>query len=127
MICIINIITVNCKERKGRNAKKHLTHVTCVQKHRLYQENENLKYHEVSKGWTLFISLEWKNSMNATIGGVGVLLNSYAMKSLNIIEKTISNIKDYIRLKDNITLLPLTPQAERKLAKLKTYRKKFHL
>ena len=44
-----------------------------------------------------------------TIGGVGVLLNSYAMKSLNIIEKIISNIKDYIKLKDNITLLPLTP------------------
>ena len=49
--------------------------------------------------------------MNATIGGVGVLLDSYAMKSLNIIEKIISNIKDYMKLKDNITLLPLTPQA----------------
>ena len=46
-----------------------------------------LKYNDLSRGWTLIFASVWKNSINATIGGVGILLNPKAYKSLNNIEK----------------------------------------
>ena len=61
--------------------------VICIQWHRYYHEDLNLKYHEVGKYWTLITASACKNSINATIGGVGILLSPRAIKSLNIIEK----------------------------------------
>lgn len=66
--------------------------VTCIQKQQLYHENEILKYHEASKGWALITSLTCKNSINATVGGVGMLLSLSALISLISIEKTLPRI-----------------------------------
>ena len=46
-----------------------------------------MEYKDVGKGWTLITSSATKNNINATIGGVGMLLSPKAIKSLNKIEK----------------------------------------
>ena len=42
-------------------------------------------YTHIGNGWTL--ASAWKNTVNATIGGVGMLIGPQALKSLNSIEK----------------------------------------
>lgn len=66
--------------------------IICVQEHRLYHDEINLKYHELGKGWTFISASAVKNTANATIGGVGFLLSPHAMRSLNSIEKITSRI-----------------------------------
>ena len=60
--------------------------IICIQEHR-YIHSEDIKYHDTSKGWTLVSVSAWKNYVNATIGGVGMLIGPRALKSLNSIEK----------------------------------------
>ena len=52
-----------------------------------YTHCEDIKYHDTSNGWTLAPASAWKNSVNATIRGVGILIGPQALKSLNSIEK----------------------------------------
>ena len=47
----------------------------------------DIKYHDTGNGWTLATELAWKNSINAMIGGVGILIGPRALKSLNSIER----------------------------------------
>ena len=54
------------------------------QEHR-YTHSKDIKYHDTGKGWTL--ASAWKNSINDTIGGVGMLIRQQALKTLNSIEK----------------------------------------
>ena len=54
----------------------------CIQEHR-YTHSEDIKYHDSGKEW----ALAWKNCVNATVGGVGILIGPRALKSLNSIEK----------------------------------------
>ena len=61
--------------------------IICIQEHRFYHPDLDLKYNDVGRGWTLISASAWKNSTNATIGGVGILLSPKAMKCLNNIEK----------------------------------------
>ena len=58
----------------------------CIQEHR-YTHSEYIKYHDSSNGWTLANASAWKNSLNATIGGVDILIGPWALKSLNSIKK----------------------------------------
>ena len=48
---------------------------------------EDIRYHDTGNGWTLATASAWKNSINATIGGVGMLIGPQVLKSLNSIEK----------------------------------------
>ena len=48
---------------------------------------EDIKYHETGNGWTLATVSVWKNSVNAAVGGVGMLIGPRALKTLNSIEK----------------------------------------
>ena len=48
---------------------------------------EDIKYHETGNGWTLATVSAWKNSVNAAVGGVGMLIGPRALKTLNSIEK----------------------------------------
>ena len=48
---------------------------------------EDIKYHETGNGWTLATVSAWKNSVNAVVGGVGMLIGPRALKMLNCIEK----------------------------------------
>ena len=50
-------------------------------------ESTRIKYYDTGNGWTLATASAWKNSINATIGGVGMLIGPQALKSVNSIEK----------------------------------------
>ena len=60
--------------------------VICIQEHR-YMHTEDIKYHETGNGWMLVTVSAWKNSVNASVGGVGILLGPRALKTLKSIER----------------------------------------
>ena len=47
---------------------------------------EEIKYHDTGNRWTFVSASAWKNYVNATIGGVGMLIRQRAQKSLNCLE-----------------------------------------
>ena len=49
--------------------------------------SEDIRYHDSGNGRMLATASAWKNSVNAMIGGVGMLIGPRALKSLNSIEK----------------------------------------
>ena len=51
----------------------HKIDMICIQKHR-YIYSEDIKYHNTGNGWTFVSAPSWKNSVNATIGGVDMLI-----------------------------------------------------
>ena len=69
------------------SAVEHKIDIICIQEHR-YTYSEDLKYHDTGNGWTLATLWAWKNSVNATVGGVGILIGPKALKSLKSIENT---------------------------------------
>ena len=74
--------------------------IICIQEHR-YIHSEDIKYHDTGNGWMLVSASTWKNSVDATIGGIGMLIGPWALKSLNSIEK--------IRPRMMVELLIATP------------------
>ena len=75
-----NNTRANCIGR--RTYDRHNMHArTQIHTHR------DIKYHESGNGWTLATVSAWKNSVNATVGGVGMLIGPRALKSLNSIER----------------------------------------
>ena len=58
----------------------------CIQEQR-YTHSEDIKHHDNGNGRMLATASAWKNSINATIGGVGILIGPRALKSLNSVEK----------------------------------------
>ena len=89
--CIIQIATFNVKtlNRIGQlpeltaSAIDHKIDIICIQEHRY----THIKYHDTGNGWTLATASAWKNSVNATMRGVGMLIGPRALKSLNSVEK----------------------------------------
>ena len=67
------------------SAIDHYIDIICIQEHR-YTRREDIKYHDTGNGWMLATASAWKNSINATIGGVCMLMGPRALKSLNNIE-----------------------------------------
>ena len=49
--------------------------------------SEDIKYHDTGNGWMLATVSAWKNSVQATVGDVGILIGPKALKSLNSIER----------------------------------------
>ena len=68
------------------SAVEHKIDIICIQEHR-YTHNEDIKYHDTGNGWSLATVSAWKNSANAMVGGVGILIGPKALKSLNSIER----------------------------------------
>ena len=68
------------------SAEEHKIDIICIQEHR-YAHTEDIKYHETGNGWSLATVSAWKNSVNAAVGGVGLLIGPRALKTLNSIEK----------------------------------------
>ena len=64
----------------------HNMDIIYIREHR-YIHSKDIKYHHAGNGWKLVSASAWKNSVNATIGGVGMLIRPQALKSLNSIEK----------------------------------------
>ena len=65
---------------------EHKTDIICIQEHR-YTHTEDIKYHKTGNGWSLVTVSAWKNSINAAVGGVRLLIGPRALKTLNSIEK----------------------------------------
>ena len=72
-------------------ALEHKIDIICIQEHR-YTHTEDIKYHNTGNGWTLATVSTWKNSVNATVRGVGMLLGPRALKTLNSIERIQSRM-----------------------------------
>ena len=68
------------------SAIDHNIDVICIQEH-IYIHSEDIKYHDSGNGWKLSTVSAWKNSVNATVGGVGILIGPRALESLNSIER----------------------------------------
>ena len=68
------------------SAIEHKIDIICIQEHR-YTHTEDIKYHDTGNGWTLATVSAWKNSVNATVGGIGMLIGPRALKTLNSIER----------------------------------------
>ena len=68
------------------SAEEHKIDIICIQEHR-YTHTEDIKYHETGNGWSLATVSAWKNSVNATVGGVGLLIGPRTLKTLNSVEK----------------------------------------
>ena len=66
-------------------AVEHKIDIICIQ-HR-YTHTKDIKYHEIGNGWIMVTVSAWKNSVNASIGGVGILIGPRALKTLNSIER----------------------------------------
>ena len=68
------------------SAIEHNIDIICIQEHR-YTHSEYIKYRDSGNGWTLATASAWKNSVKATIGGVGMLIVPRTLKSPNSINK----------------------------------------
>ena len=68
------------------SAIDHNIDIVCIQEHRYYHSEENIKYHNTGNGWT-FVSSAWKNSVNDVIGCINMLISLQTLKSQNSIEK----------------------------------------
>ena len=68
------------------SAVEHKIDIVCIQKLRC-THTEDIKYHETGNGLSLVTVSAWKNSVNAAVGGVGLLIGPRALKTLNSIEK----------------------------------------
>ena len=64
------------------SAEEYKIDIICIQEHR-YTHTEDIKYHETGNGWSLATVSAWKNSVNAAVGGVGLLIGPRALKTLN--------------------------------------------
>ena len=60
--------------------------IICIQEHRIYHDDINIKFHDMKKGWVMITSSAQKASNNSTIRGVGFLLSPNAHKALNSVE-----------------------------------------
>ena len=84
-IATFNVRTLN-KIELTASAVEHKIDIICIQEHR-YTHTEDIKYHETGNGWMLGTVSAWKNSVNASVGGVGMLIGPRALKTLNSIKR----------------------------------------
>ena len=68
------------------SAVEHKIDIICIREQR-YTHTEDIKYHETGNGWMLVTVSAWKNSVNASVGGAGMLIGPRALKTLNCIER----------------------------------------
>ena len=86
----IQIATFNVKTLKRIGQLPELTASTIdhnIDMISIQEHSEDIRYHNTGNGCMLATASAWKNSVNATIGGVGMLIGPQALKSLNSIEK----------------------------------------
>ena len=67
------------------SAVEHKIDIICIQEHR-YTHTEDIKYQDTGNGWTLATVSAWKNSVNATVGGVGMLIGPRSLKTIALRE-----------------------------------------
>ena len=87
-ISTFNVQTLNRTAKSNElvcNAQKFNISVITIQEHRLVHE-EPLKHHSLGENWLLITSSATQNTLNAAIGGAGILLNPHANLALESIE-----------------------------------------
>ena len=52
----------------------HNREMVCIQEHRYHHREENIEYLVTGNGWTFFSASAWKNSVNAVIGRVRMII-----------------------------------------------------
>ena len=60
--------------------------IICIQEHR-FCHDEVIKYSQISSKYTLITSSAVKNESNASIGGVGIILNNSILECVTSVEK----------------------------------------
>ena len=75
------------------SAAEHKIDLICIQEHRYYNSEVEIKYHDTGKRWTFIPASALQNSVNAVVEWLGGLLNPLALKSLNSIEKIQTRMK----------------------------------
>ena len=92
----IHISTINIRTsfKSDRQSSKlvastieHDIDIICIQEHRLYHKDIDIKHNILNYGWTLVTASSWKNKSNSRNGGIGLLLSPSATKSLINVEK----------------------------------------
>ena len=68
------------------SAVEYKINIICIQEHRC-THTEGIKYHETGNGSSLVTVSAWKNTVNAAVGWVGLLIGPRELKTLNSIEK----------------------------------------
>ena len=96
---IVNITTSNVKSFNTINQVPELTAfavkhniIICMQEHRYYHSETELKYHNSSNEWTFVLISARRNYANAAIGRVGMLLSASVLKSLHGIKRIETRI-----------------------------------
>ena len=88
----VRTLSTDCKMQELiANAELHNIDIMSLQEHRHYHEEVDIRYQNIGK-WTLITSSATKNSINATIGGVGFLISPKAKAALNYVSKVSSRI-----------------------------------
>ncbi len=72
-------------------AEENNIDIICIQEHKIYHNDIELRYKQIN-AWTLITSSAEKNSANASIGGVGMLMSPKAYKALNSMSKICPRI-----------------------------------
>ena len=87
-ISSFNTRTLNPSSRLSElflNAKLHKIDIIAIQEHRFFHPDDAIKYHKVEDFQLVTASCS-KNSSNASVGGVGLLLSPRAMENLSKME-----------------------------------------
>ena len=79
-------------EELVNQAKVNCIDIICIQEHNLYHPSEELNFHKLLYGYQFITCSAWKNAVNATHGGVGILLSPKACSNLINIEKITPRI-----------------------------------
>ena len=81
-----NIRTLGQLQELTASVIDHNIDIICIHEHR-FVRSKDITYHDTVHGWTLVSAYSWKNSVNGMIGGVGMRIGAWALKSLNMIKK----------------------------------------
>ena len=93
-ICTFNGQTLNQSHSLGElctDAKQYNLTLTAIQEHRFYH-TDNIRVQELNKDFTLITASAYKNTINATVGGVGFLINTQYVTAITNITKLSNRI-----------------------------------
>ena len=94
LISTFNVRTLNKPSKINEliyHAQKYSITIMAIQEHRIVHD-EPLKYHLLDENWLLITSTATRNSVNASVGGVGLLLSPLFKNSLENVETINSRI-----------------------------------
>ena len=108
--CTIQIVTFNFRtlNRIGQLLEltilviDHNIDIICIKEYR-YTHSENIKYHYTGNGWTLATASAWKNSVNATIGGIGMCDNTRFCSLHKLLSPRLNTYVGWIKARSRFT------------------------